>query len=333
MPGNEAHDNQDHRAVRAADRALLRGAFRSRLLPSYLAFMNPSSAERALDAAIDLELDRLGDLAFAESFAASIGIGSPSDYLPRCLDVDGAPLLCAIRFFGGDRARPFVELIAGERLQVNCEQAALAAMRTYEVFQPTSARLIIPGGRKPDVGPGWVAVQDQVLLVGRVAEMEAGRAEHPLRVSLFPAAHDEAAEFVRAGYARIAAADSALRSRLFPATAEELAECAGHGHLWWWMLEGDRAGLIAARPDSVLGFSGLLMVEELVAQDFSGRGTAAMAQRELASKARATDPDGLMIGTIDAMNAASRATARRAGRSEVLSWWFLTPPGGSADRV
>lgn len=312
---------------------MLRGAFRGLLLPSYLAFMDQRSAERALDAAIDLELDRLGDLAFAESFAASIGLGSPSDYLPRCLDVDGAPLLCAIRFFGGDPARPFVELFAGERLEMNFGEAALAAMRAYEMFKPTCARIIMPGGRKPDAGPGWVAVQDQVLLVGRLADMTAGRAEPRLGVTLVPAAHAEAEEFVREGYARIARVDPALRSRLFPATAEELGDCASHGHLWWWMLDEERAGIIAARPDSLLGIAGLLLVEELVVARFAGRGTAALAQRELAARAWAADPDGLMIGTIDAMNAASRATARRAGRSEVLSWWFLTPPGARIDRA
>jgi hypothetical protein len=53
-----------------------------------------------------------------------------------------------------------------------------------------------------------------------------------------------------------------------------------------------------------------------------GHGYAAAAQRAWA-KAVAAEPDRLLIGTIDRLNGASRTTAERAGRPQVMEAVFL----------
>jgi hypothetical protein len=307
----------------------LHAEFRRRLLPAYLTQMDRSSAEGALQAAMTQELHRLKDHDFAVAFAASIGVGSPADYLPRVIDVNGAPLLCGIRFFGGDPRRSFVDLIAGDAITEDCADAALAAMRAYSTFNPSRARILMPGSQSPLVRAAWRAEADQVFAIAPAAVMADAPSPRPEVVDLVPASQDEAAAFVRSGYARVVASDPALGAKLFPATTDELGACQAQGQLWWWTIQGERAGLLAARLDEVLGVQGLLIVEELVAPHFAGRGTAALAQQELARRARATCAGAMILGTIDAANAPSRATARRAGRAEVASWHFLSPGTGS----
>ncbi|MCW5765933.1 MAG: hypothetical protein KIT68_08140 [Phycisphaeraceae bacterium] len=306
----------------------LHAEFRRRLLPTFLTQMDQASADAALHAALSEELRRLDDQGFAESFAAAMGLGSPTDYLPRVIDVAETPLFCAIRFFGGDRHQAFVDLIAGDAIAQDCAGAALKAMREYSMFEPVRARVLMPGLGAPPVRAGWTSRADQVFAIAPAAAIARAPTPRTEVVDLEPASPDEAAAFVRAGYQRIAEADPVLRARLFPATAEELDSCHAHGNLWWWTIRGARAGLLAARIDRVLGVKGLVIVEELVAASFAGRGTASLAQREMAKRACASCADVIVVGTIDASNAPSRATARRAGRAEVASWHFLSPGDG-----
>jgi hypothetical protein len=310
----------------------LHAEFRDRLLPAYRTQMEEASAIGALDAALDQELRRIDDLDFATSFAASIGLGASVDYLPRILEIDGALLLCGIRFFGGDRHRAFVDLIAGEALAGDCTRAAIAAMRAYSSLRPTRARMLVPGPDAPRVRSGWRVDADQVLAMAPASVIAGIASPRTDAIDLVPASPDEAAAFVQSGYARVAKADPALGARLFPSTIEELGTCQADGYLGWWTIRGQRAGLIAARYDEVLGVKGLLMVEEIVAPQFAGRGTAALAQRELAKRACSSRADTMIVGTIDATNAPSRATARRAGRSEVASWHFLVETSAAPGR-
>jgi hypothetical protein len=303
----------------------LRGELRRRLLPTYLTQIDEAAAEDALQATLMQEWHRLNDHDFAETFATSIGIGSPADYLSRVVDVEGTPLLCGIRFYGGDRRRAFVELIAGDAIAEDCTAAALSAMLAYSMFQPARARVLMPGSHAPRVRAGWRVEADQVIAMAPAWVIAGTPSQRSEVVDLVPASQDEAAEFLIPGYARVAATDPALGSRLFPATNEDLESCHADGHLWWWTVQGERAGLIAARHDEVLGVKGLLIVEELVAPQFAGRGTATLAQRELAKRGCASCADVIVVGTIDAANAPSRATARRAGRAEVAAWHFLSP--------
>lgn len=314
------------------DLEALRISLRHRLTPQFLECMDERSAFLALDAALAQELDRLNDHEFASTFAASIGLASATDYLPRILRVGGAPLLCGIRFYNGNPQQPFVDLLAGEALEDGMVDAAIAAMRAFEVFRPTRARIVVPGTQRPNLPTGWAAELDQVLAVApvkKVAKVER-RPDH--HVSIAPAACDEASAFVRAGYKQLAANDPALALRVFAATEDQLEECRSHGHLWWWTMNGERAGLIAARPDAVLGVTGLLMVEELIDARWAGLGSAAMAQREVARRVATSAPGTLMLGTIDATNLASRATARHASRTEIAAWYFLTCPALQENR-
>jgi hypothetical protein len=310
----------------------LRAEFRDRLLPAYRTQMDEASAIRALDAALDEEVRRVDDLDFATSFAASIGLGASVDYLPRILEVDGALLLCGIRFFGGDRHRAFVDLIAGEALAGDCTRAASAAMHAYSSLRPTRARMLVPGLNAPRVRSGWRVDADQVLAMAPASVIAGIASQRTDTVDLVPASPVEAAAFVQLGSAHVAKADPVLGARLFPSTIEELGTCQADGHLWWWTIREQRAGLIAARHDEVLGVKGLLMVEEVVAPEFAGRGTAALAQRALARRASSSGADTMIVGTIDASNAPSRATARRAGRGEVASWHFLVETSAASGR-
>ena len=82
-------------------------------------------------------------------------------------------------------------------------------------------------------------------------------------------------------------------------------------------------GLFAAAPGAVEWIGGDVVEEEIVLPRFNGQGYAASAQRAWAGQ-RGRDPDRLLVGTISGFNAASRATAVRAGRPAVLQYVFLS---------
>jgi hypothetical protein len=302
-------------------RDALLGVLMQSLAPAVLPWSDEATLQADLTAMLDDQLSRRADLPAAEAFHAAIGLLSPPDYLSRVVPVGAAWVLCGIRFYGGDRDRPFVELIAWTERALDLFAAADVAMDAFAAFQPTCARVLLPEGVRLSTRDGRSVRADQVLLVARAGEMTP--ADRSAQVALQDAPVDEAAAFVAERYAELALRDPALAAHVPASTREQLEECAATGRLAWWMVDGARAGLIGVARGKMLGLRGYLVIEEIVAPAFRGRGTAAAAQCELASEISQADPQALIFGTIDAVNQASLRTARRAGRDAIATWWFL----------
>ena len=66
-------------------------------------------------------------------------------------------------------------------------------------------------------------------------------------------------------------------------------------------------------------------MEEVIALEHAGHGYAASAQAAFATLP-GNDPAALLVGTIDALNVASRRTAERAGRTNVMDYLFVDLP-------
>ncbi|PYE82503.1 hypothetical protein [Pseudoroseicyclus aestuarii] len=237
------------------------------------------------------------------------------DYLHRHLRTPSGSLIGGIRFFGQDIRRPFVEVVAHDF--DNLDTLRDAVRLAWAGFAPHALQLRdLPGLiRAPD------ARLDQTIHAARHDAMTPADG----RVWLRPFADSEPAEaLLRQRFRRLAQDDPALAADIQPAAPRELRVWHAEGMLRAIVPRGrqEPAGLIAIRPDRCRWITGDVVQEEAVAAHHAGRGYAAAAQAAWAAEV-APDRSRLMIGTIDGRNAASRISARRAGREAVLEEVFL----------
>ncbi len=304
-------------------------------------YRNAAAIERDHATFLDEQLGWCTDHALAARRAAGIGTGTPADFLNRGLPVGDEHVLAGLRHFGGDPARPFVDLLAWTgRLDLRAALAATA--EAWSAVAPPRARIAgpaddvrAPGPRAEALDRGDVPVTTDVRAVaGSLAEMLAAPPPRDLAgIELEDADVDEAVRFVAAGYAALAARAPELVDRVPPSDRDRLAACRADGRLVFWRAGGERAGLLAIeRSTGWLALDGWLLEEEVAHPDWAGRGTAAAAQRRLAERlvANGEVPGLVLAGTIDVANGRSLTTARRAGRRPLAAWWFV-PIAGRTD--
>lgn len=303
--------------------------------PHTVAWCGQEAVRAAVQAELATALERTIDLQWAGGFHRQIGLGEPTAYLHRVINLPSGPALAGVRFLGGNRERPFVELLACPAADV--AEAARAALRAYAVFAPGMVR-VHTSGQPPAMhatgpGPGWSIRADQFTFAAPVGQM-TGAAEATARgLTLHDASLEEAVAFVAEQYVLFNARRPDLADRVPAATPEALAQCVNHGHAVWWHVHGQRVGLLAVRPETLRGLRGLLIEEEIVDHDSTIRGTirgtARHAQALLAARIAERSPGTLLIGCIDGLNTPSLHTAGRTGRGVVAATWFCTAADSS----
>lgn len=279
-----------------------------------------ASTEACLEVWLQRQRERRDNPSFAEDFARHQPIpgARAADYGHRLCVLPGfGRSLLGIRFRGGDRGWPFVDLLAWEARPAPDDaawpQAIQAIAAEFAVFRPRAVRLLLA-----DPPPARCAAEaDLCWLVGVLADLPRpplppGCRSRPLRLP------DDAAR-VTAAYAEL---PEALRPHLSPATAADLAPptvalCLEDG------ATGDWIGLAAAQPAQEWALAGHVMLEEVIAPPLRGRGWGRPLQQALLQALPATAAGGLVFGTIHAQNLPSLRTALACGRREVARWWML----------
>ncbi len=262
------------------------------------------------------QLGMVGNLDFAGPFADYIGLADvPAvDYAHRVVVSNRGELLGGIRFLGGDRTRPFVDVLAhsfdDEQALADCVAAEWA------VFAPPSMRLVV----RPHKRPGADTVLDQSIHVGRVRQMSAsdGRVE----LGRFSDA-DEAVALVAERYAALSTDQPDLAANISAAEPEDVQCWHERGALWAIQVSAQTVGMLAVTPGEIDWIIGQEVQEEVIAYPWSGRGYAVSAQAAWAALVAGSEPDTLLIGTIDRRNTASRLSAQRAGRPALLGKAFM----------
>ncbi|MEZ5669063.1 MAG: hypothetical protein R3F55_16790 [Alphaproteobacteria bacterium] len=284
--------------------------------PTLAGLIGPDAAAAALDSWLSRRLADVADPGFAARFRAHFArFDAPAlAYAPRVLRVGRCDLLARIRFYGGDGARPFVDLLAWSH-DFDVAAACAAIRAEWRRFAPFAVR-VLAGPAPP--WPG--AYADQTLHAARAAAMPA-----PVGACTLVAETDidRALGLVRDRHAALGRSDPALAAELYPADHDTLAACRDRGTLHTIAVDGRIAGLIATLPGTIEFLPCHLVVEEIVSAPFSGRGLAAEAQRCLAARLRLTDPASVLAGTIQRSNRASAVSAVRAGRPVAFSYWFV----------
>ncbi len=252
------------------------------------------------------------ELTFAEKFARGVPINgaTPADYLQRVIDVNGVAVLAGIRFKGKRELMPFVDLLAWDG-PIDLKAATRAVGDAWSIFKPRYARVLWRG--EPDV---LGTTLDQSVHAARAGDVAAGETDPSLR--LVPWDDPGAAAALVGGIYEEFGED--FIEEVVPATAETLAWCRDDGELCRIEVDGETAGVWATAPDSVEWMPGQVVIEECLSKRFRGRRLGVSVQRLGAARLEADD---VLLGTIAAVNSASRATATRAGRVEEMRLTFL----------
>lgn len=264
---------------------------------------------------LDGQIARVDDPDFARSFSDHIdlsGVG-PDGYFHRLIRTAHGDVLAGIRFRGRDITRPFVEVVAHsfDDLSELCD----CVRGEWSMFAPPMLRL---RGRPGRFGGAQVRI-DHSVYVARYRDMSPPTPS----VWLEPFDRiDDAESLMAARYRHLAATDTTLARNVFAASHDDLRVWHSAGQLRAVRTPAATVGVLAVVPCSVEWIAGDVVHEEVIAAEHGGHGYASAAQAAWAADA-ARDPHGLLVGTIDGLNTASRRTAERAGRRRVLDTVFV----------
>ncbi len=270
------------------------------------------------------------DGGWAERFRRSCPVGAVPADAYRLREVrlaNGLGVLAGIHFYGGDVERPFVGIFAQTRDVSAAERLGVtpALCDAFAPFAPGATWWWTAGdgeGARDVDG----ATPDQRLLLGAIRDLvrtpvDPTGAPFTLRRDPTGSSYDA---YDRV-FAAFMAAHPAWEGRLARTSRDDYRACAEAGGLFVAEVDGEVAGVFAARPGEVRGVPGWLVEEELLADRWRGRGLAPLLQRmALAHLDTATHP--LVLGTIDAANQPSLRTARRVGRVDAGGWTFVADP-------
>jgi len=264
------------------------------------------------------QLDFISDQDFARLFSDNIDCFDveTSAYNHRFIETDDGSMLGGIRFFGLDVERPFVEVIAHDFADM--DKLKDVVCRHWRVFAPQSMRLTV----KAHTLPTPDAVLDVSIHAAHYDQMNEPAGQLCLQKEIeLPVLK----KFVDMRYDALVDQQTALSRNISAASNEELQGCYDQQNLYVARLhaEVDLIGMIAVGERAIGWIDGEQVIEEVVDVTRSGRGYAAQMQMEMAALRKQDHPKCLLIGTIDRFNYASRKSAERAGRPEVLRRVFV----------
>ena len=257
-----------------------------------------------------------------------------NDYHLRELRLpDDLSILAGIHFYGSAKLFPFVGVYAQSReiAQEELQQVVDQLINEFAVFEPTCVQLWSPGraGDLRQFEPSNTVTGDSRFVVGCLAEIDAippppGLPAGAGEVSLEVDPGLDCYEGYREIYDEFLADNPQWHSRLEIENRESLQECANCGGLYQGLINREFAGLIAARPGRYRGVPGWLIIDEVLAKPFRGRGFAPTMQRKFLDQLDSRECD-LVMGTIDDNNHPSLRTAMRCGRVDAGGQVFVSP--------
>lgn len=299
-------------------------------LPPPLKRWIPEDRLRAeLAGSVSEVLDRIHDMETATGFRSAVPVPgtTPEDYLFKVLTVDQDR-----SFVAGLRYRPdpeffFVVIYARDYAIESAQTLAKmgdAVGRAFSSFSPRYMSADIPPGHSEgQVVSGSSVKIDLITVAGLLSELH--RLDSPPnmgRVLLQRATSTEFYERYMAEYATFHEEAPHLRESVLPTPFDKLEQCMAQELLYEAYVDGEWAGVIAAREQTDHGMRGYRVVEEILASRFRGRGFGPALQRRFIDVLPAGD-HAILHGAIDPANAPSLAAAKRVGRVEVMHTRFV----------
>jgi hypothetical protein len=251
---------------------------------------------------------------------------TPADYSEKVYEIqDGKKLIAGIRHLSGAKSHPFVHTF----LSFIPSASDLAELKefaatNFRVFTPRDVSFSVKTSAEAHLASLGNITFARRYVAGRISTIKAMPRPHEYgRISL-EGAISEADFFAwyEAAYQEFHREQPQLRAWVPMTSLQDLRNCSEQGLLFIAKIAGQRAGLIAAQREPLLGLTGAYMTELLLLTPFKGKGLAPALQRKFVDE---LSSDIEMIwGTIDAKNHASMKTALRIGRVAVRSECFMS---------
>ncbi len=255
------------------------------------------------------------DLDYARDFAIHqpASGAAPERFLDRWLAASpGLTVMCGPRYRGRDPDRPFVDVVASDRVLTVDDVPALRALarREFAEFRPGHLRLWTadPAGTWPGTGA------DMRTVAGPLGALRARPV--PPELTVRPATDlaflDRYAGIHREQVSR--QPSHALHART--ESVEDLRRLLAAGTLFEVLVHGRWAGVLAGEPGVVRGIRGATVVVLVLEHGARGRGYGRHLSALLSQNLPLPD-DQLLVGTIHVDNTASLRSALGAGRVDV----------------
>lgn len=289
--------------------------------PALRAWFEPPVLRRGIEGFLTADVERLTSDELAREFAHSCPVpgAEPDDFKNRWLEVAGlGATLAGIRFWSLDLERPFVTVVASERLPRtpgDLADAAHALSEAFAQFSPKHIRIFLPYDA-PLAPTGPEQFWEKRVLAAPLHELRTRPTPSAYdRVQLKPAADTSSYPRYRQAFEDLLEDSPIHREYTRMETEEDLADLAKAGTLFDVFVDGHWAGLTAVDEGNEEGVEGYRMIEILLARHARGQRLGGALQRRLLEAL--PDPSKLLLGTIDVRNVAAIRTAERVGRIDV----------------
>lgn len=276
--------------------------------------MYGAAGPRLVDAWLDRECSRVGNIDFAREFADHICLPGVStlDYAHRHVRSRHGDAIGGIRFYNRNVNRPFVEIIAHSF----DDRSVLAAcvQSEWSMFDVRYLHLRSAPGRIR----GRNTILDQTIHVARYRDLRDS--DDRVRLEDFPTAND-AVELIAQRYQHLTQSEPQLAPNICAAREDDIRSWHQAHQLKAICANDGIVGALAIAPGSIGWIVGDEINEEIIAAAHRGRGYAASAQSVWGTTIG--DSNQFLCGTIDRHNHSSRRTAEKAGRPAVLEDTFV----------
>ena len=236
-------------------------------------------------------------------------------------------VLAGIHFYGGDKARPFIGVLARTKAFETVETLEFWLKKLSEAFSkfnPESVQFFqYWESKEVPFSSIKSSIPDQHLISGYLKDLKSEQKKLDLKgLELIPLKEMRNFSTYSDSFKEFQESNQLLAKRVFPSSEEMLNLSAKNKTLFEINIEGSWAGILATISDREGPLKGQLIVEEYLDKKYRGKGFGKIAQSALIK--RLPERSGpFLYGTIDAENMASVRTAYSNGRSKVGSWYFF----------
>ena len=279
------------------------------------------------------DIERLNNDKLAKLFAkyAPIEGAKSADYQTRIVSIDGAKVLCGIRFRGMDITQSFVNIAAmtapltPDHITAISRQLAIA----FKIFQPLYCQLFIPSHLPFSPSDFTKAHWDYRLLASPLTTLIDG-ADQALDHSMSPILYAAQTLDFYSDYesAYIELFEESPEHRLFTGlqSIEDMQDNIDQGLVYLLKVKDKLAGIMALDRDNSLGITGFYVNENIVFNGYRGMGLGKWLQRAVIGRL-AQRPDtqstDMLFGTIQFDNTAAIECAKSVGRQDIGGYLWV----------
>jgi hypothetical protein len=287
--------------------------------------MLPIDEQRAIDALKDDVAASYADLNSASAKSKrharfQIPHTTPEDYSERLVELDSERhVICGIRHMNLNPERPFIDLRANFRLSGAeiIEDIYWEIQTFFTVFEP--GHISVQTSKPIGSSLGSVHMVQRAQVIQDLAPWPTESKIHLKRVT-----SQTYFDWYRAGYASFHERNADMTEHVPANPLETMEESREAKLLYYMMIDGQRAGLIAAVQSDFLGHPGLYFNEIFITEECTGKGLGKALQRKFV--AQCSSPDEIVWGTIDTLNLPSYKTARANKRMPIRHESFIPIP-------